>query len=222
MATLVAKKPRKAIEDEQLGDGKPHPGRRMTEAEFVEWCDEWTRAEWVDGEVVMMAPGNTEHEEIQLSVGAGMNGLAEQGDLGKVTGNAIQIRLPGQKRRRLPDLLFVSKDRLHIVKKTYCDGAPDLILEIVSPESLGRDLRDKFLEYEKAGVREYWIVDPQNKRIDAYELGGGKKYREITEVDGKLCSKVIKGFFLRRAWILREKFPSMLTLLKELKIKLPR
>ncbi len=217
MATLVVKKPRKASE-EIIGDRKPHPGRRMTEAEFVEWSDEKTHAEWVDGEVIMMAPGNTEHEEIQLRIGAGMSGLAEEGDLGMVTGNAIQIRLPGQKRRRLPDLLFVAKDRMHIVSSTLIDGAPDLIVEIISPESMGRDLREKFLEYEKAGVREFWLVNPLAKAIDAYEIGSGKKYKQIKEVDGKLCSKVFKGFFLRRAWLLRDKFPSLMELLRELKL----
>ena len=217
MATLVAKKPRKAME-EINGDRKPHPGRRVTEAEFVEWSDDKTFAEWVDGEVIMMDLGNTEHEELQLRIGAGMSGLAEEGDLGVVTGNAIQIRLPGQKRRRLPDLLFVAKDRMHIVKSTLIDGAPDLIVEIISPESMGRDLREKFLEYEKAGVREYWLVNPLAKTIDAYEIGSGKKYKQIKEVDGKLCSKVFKGFFLRRAWLLRDKFPSLMELLRELKL----
>ena len=71
--------------------------------------------------------------------------------------------------------------------------------------------------YEKAGVREYWLVNPVAKTIKAYELVG-KKHAEIAELDGKLSSKVMKGFFLRRAWILRDKFPSIITLLKEMKL----
>ncbi|HEV2292563.1 MAG TPA: hypothetical protein VGR35_01830 [Tepidisphaeraceae bacterium] len=46
----------RASEREEVSDGKPHPGRRMTEEEFVEWCDDKTHAEWVDGEVIVMSP----------------------------------------------------------------------------------------------------------------------------------------------------------------------
>jgi len=217
MSLVIETKPKK-IHANEIGDGKPHPGRRMTEAEFVEWCDDVTRAEWVDGEVIIMDSANEEHDQVHGSVRSGMGALAQDHDLGRVLGDNFQIRLPTQKSRRVPDVLFVTKNRLHIVKHTVCDGAPDLVLEIVSPDSTDRDLRDKFREYEKAGVREYWIINPLAKTIRAYELGGGKTYKEIAESDGKLASKVMKGFFLRRAWILRETFPGITELLKEMKL----
>src|SRR2546423_562680 len=84
MAVLTEKK--RATRPELLGDGKPHPGRRMTEAEFVEWCDEKTRAEWVDGEIVLMEPVSEEHDGLDHSIRSGMDGIAEQNDLGLVYG----------------------------------------------------------------------------------------------------------------------------------------
>ncbi len=215
MSVLIEKK--KRVRKEFPGDGKSHPGRRMTEAEFAAWCDEWTRAEWVDGEVIMMDDVTGEHDEIHHSVKSGMDGVADAFDLGVIRGDNFPIRLASQRRRRYPDLLFVAKHRLHILQGTSCEGAPDMVVEIVSQDSTERDWREKFLEYEKAGVREYWIIDPLSKCLEAYELVG-RKYKKIAEVDGKLCSKVLKGFHLRRAWLLRARFPSMMTLLKELKL----
>ena len=213
---LAIEKKRKRRAEEWLGDGKPHPGRRMTESEFVEWCDDVTRAEWVDGEVIVMDSSNEDHDEIHGSVESGMRCLAQDRGLGIVRGDNFQVRLNSRK-RRMPDILFVAKNRVHILKRTVCDGVPDLILEIVSPDSIDRDVREKYMEYEKAGVREYWIVNPIEKSIKAFELIG-KKFHQIAEADGKISSKVLKGFFLRQAWILRDKFPTVLALLKEMKL----
>lgn len=204
--------------DEIGGDVKPHPGRRMTEEEFVEWCDGKTRAEWVDGEVIIIEPDNIDHDWIQGGVKSAMLGVSEAQDAGAVCGGSFFVRLPGQRRRRLPDILFVSKARLHLLKQTVCDGAPDLVVEIVWPESTARDVREKYFEYQKAGVKEYWILNPNAKTIEVHGLGSDGKYAPVADVKGKLSSKVLKGFFLRREWMQQPKFPSMLTLLKEMKL----
>jgi hypothetical protein len=54
------------IEQNEAKEGKSHPGRGMTAREFEQWLDVWTRAEWVDGEVVMMAPSNLDHAEFSM------------------------------------------------------------------------------------------------------------------------------------------------------------
>ena len=76
------------------------------------------------------------------------------------------VRLPDPLRRgREPDLIFVRKERLPLLKPTYFDGAPDLVVEVASPESLGRDRGEKFVEYERAGVEEYWLIDPDRSTL---------------------------------------------------------
>jgi hypothetical protein len=100
--------------EQWLGDGKLYPGCRMTEAEFVEWCDDVTRAEWVDGEVIMILQ-QFEHDEVHFGLKSGM-GLCRSNRSGIVKGDNFQVRLPGQRRRRTPDLIFISKERLGIVK----------------------------------------------------------------------------------------------------------
>ncbi|MDB5293010.1 MAG: hypothetical protein JWL69_4251, partial [Phycisphaerales bacterium] len=102
---------------------------------------------------------------------------------------------------RLPDVLFVEKAREEIILENHVEGAPDLIMEVVSPDSIDRDWREKYQEYEKAGVREYWLIDLAGQKIEAHALVDGK-FRRIPQTDGKTESEVLKGFHLRREWVI--------------------
>src|SRR2546421_10584476 len=113
-------------------EGKSHPGRRMTAREFEQWLDVWTRAEWVDGEVVIMAPSSLDHAEFSMWLHALLQLFTEHHGLGRVFGTEVLVRLPKQRRRRLPDVMFVAAGRSKILQKTVIDGAPDLIIEVVS------------------------------------------------------------------------------------------
>lgn len=203
---------------EEAEDQKPHPGRRLTEEEFVAWCGPKTRAEWVDGEVILMAPASFDHVNISDWLVAILRVFVAHRDLGTVLSREFFVRFPKQKRRRLPDLLFVSKARRQIIKKQVADGAPDLIIEVVSPDSESRDWRDKYLEYERAGVREYWVIDPMSKQVEAYVLTDAG-YAQIAEQNGKLTSTVLSGFFLKVEWLWQTPLPSELKVLRELGVR---
>jgi Uma2 family endonuclease len=172
----------------------------MNEEEFVAWCDEDTDAEFVDGEVIMPTPASIEHEDMATWLCVLLRLFVELHGLGLVLGAGnSQVRLrPGL--RRNPDLIFLSKDRMFLRRENDIDGAPDLIVEFVSPESTVRDWHDKFRDYEAAGVLEYWIVDPQLKRLDVYALGGDRHFHLLEESDGKIFSKVLSGFWIKLAW----------------------
>ncbi len=71
-----------------------------------------------------------------------------------------------------PDLIFISAARLKIIGKKKIEGAPDIVAEVLSPSTAYYDLRHKREEYRKAGVREYWIVDPMEASIEIYENTG--------------------------------------------------
>lgn len=200
-----------------LVDMKQHPGRRMTEAEFVKWCTRKTRAEWVDGRVVVLRPDTVDEDRMTIC-GMLMRFIADECDVGTVLRN-FHVRFNALRTRRAPDFLFVARRRTKILKSDVCDGAPDLILEIVSQESAVRDIREKFFEYQKAGVQEYWLAIPALRSFIAYALGDDKKYRELKAIRGKLRSKVLKGFYLNCDWIERDKkFPSLPDILREMKL----
>lgn len=199
-------------------EGRPVPGVRMTEQEFEAWCDPGVKAEWVNGEVILISPENAESVDLGGWLNAVLRLFVEQRDLGRVFGRDFMVRLPRQRRRRVPDLLFLSRSRLDLLRPTFLDGAPDLIIEMVSPDSQTRDRRDKFDEYQKAGIREYWIIDPAGHHIEAYALVNNR-FQRIEEVDGKLASTVLPGFYLRPDWLRRPKLPPVARILRELGVR---
>lgn len=197
-------------------NASPPTPRRMTEEEFVAWCDEDTKAEWVNGEVIVMTPANTKHVRVSNFLLVLLWTYARRKRLGEVMAGDETIRFDALKQRRVPDLLFVTAARSAIVTPSHIEGPPDLILEVVSPDSSARDWRDKYLAYEAAGVQEYWIVDPMAQRVQAYTLGEDKRYTLIPERDGKIRSAVLAGFVLKPDWLWQDPLPEPLDILKDL------
>lgn len=206
------------IETLEMTDTPPHPGRRLTEAEFVEWCTDSTWAEWVDGEVILMSPVNFEHAELFRFLLSVVGTYIDDRDLGTVLTEPFQIRFGRMRRRRSPDIIFISRERSEIIKYAHIEGAPDLVIEIVSPDSQSRDRREKYLEYQSAGVREYWIIDPLSKTVEAHSLTRGR-YGQIAKVDDRIPSSVLSGFYLKPQWLWRAKLPKVSEVLRELSAK---
>jgi Uma2 family endonuclease len=180
--------------------------RRMTEEEFEAWALAGdVRAEWVEGEVILISPANIDHEDVIAWLLTLMRLHAAKHNLGKVGGSNVMLRL--KNRRRLPDLFFIAKGRESIIKKTHLDGPADLIVEVVSPDSQSRDRRDKFLEYEANGVREYWIIDPISRQAEFYLLQESK-YVSIQTPEGILRSATLAGFWIKVEWLWQNPLPN--------------
>jgi Uma2 family endonuclease len=204
-----------SLQSSDVSDIKPHPGRSMTEEEFVEWSgDAWV--EWVDGEVVVMSPVNLRHAILFSFLFPLLQGFVEQRGAGQALTEPFQMRLGKQRRRRSPDVMFVATERLSALQTNHLEGPADLVFEIVSPDSLARDWREKYLEYEAASVREYCVIDPMAQRVEAYALNVDSRYRPIPETDGKINSLVLPGFYLRPTWFWQEKLPKVLETLREM------
>lgn len=196
----------------------PSYPKYISEAEFVEWCDEDSMAEFVDGEVIVHSPASVRHERISTFLGGLLLLFIDKHNLGQLfSGGHTQIRLrPGL--RRMPDIIFISKSRSSVLCKNHIEGAPDLVVEIVSPDSLTRDWRDKYFEYEEAGVKEYWIIDPLSERMDIYSLTEGGNYELILLQEGILHSRLLPGFWLNPHWLWQEPQPNVLDIARELKL----
>ena len=208
---------REAIGQYEIPKGSAPP-ERMSFEEFLAWCDEDTWAEWVDGEVVVLTPANLKHQYVGLFLAGLLSEFVVFHKLGKVMIAPFLVRLPEPLRRgREPDILYVSNERISLLKESYCDGAPDLIVEITSPESLARDRGEKYVEYEAAGVKEYWLVDPDRQQAEFYRLGENRRYRSILPDErGVFESEVLPGFRLKADWLWREPLPSVVACLKEM------
>ena len=198
----------------------PVEPRRMTRhlvtyEEFLAWADEDTLAEWIDGEVVMYSPASRRHQEIGLFLGQVIGLHVEYSGAGKILVPPFQMKLAQSGRE--PDLLFVAKTNLGRLKETYLDGPADLVVEIVSPESVGRDRGVKFYEYEQAGIPEYWLIDPQTKRAEFYQLTAANQYRLVQpDAEGTYRSAVLPDFWLRVEWLWQEPLPSLIRTLAEI------
>ena len=127
------------------------------------------------------------------------------------------MKEPDGKRRhgRAPDLMFVAKENLHRVKSNYLDGPADLVIEIISPGSKRIDREEKFDEYQKGGVPEYWYFDPKTKEAKFFLLDEKGKYQPVLpDAEGIVRSTSIEGFFIKTEWLWRSPKPSVIEVLK--------
>ncbi len=185
-----------------LPSTRPLPAGKISYEQFLEWLDEDTWAEWVDGEVQLMSPVSSEHQEVGSFLIALLKLYVTYRQLGVVRYEPFQMKTGADLPGRSPDILFVSNARRHLLRRTYLDGAADLVVEIVSAESEQRDRVQKFSEYERGGVREYWLIDPERRQAEFYVLGEDGKYAlQMKGEQGVYRSTVLEGFWLRVEWL---------------------
>ena len=171
-------------------------------------------AEWIDGEVIEFMSASDRHQDLSYFLGSVLRVFVEEKDLGIIRTAPMTIKL--STRGREPDLFFVAKNRLDKLKKNYFDGAPDLIIEIISPESRGRDRGDKFYEYEVAGVKEYWIIDYEREKVEFYNLADDGFFQMVyADETNTFHSQVLLNLPLNVSWLWQEKLPNLLQVLKE-------
>jgi Uma2 family endonuclease len=113
--------------------------------------------------------------------------------------------------------MFVTRDHLDQIKPTYLDGPADLVVEVISPDSVGRDRGDKFVEYEQAGIPEYWLIDPDREQAEFYELGLDGRYRlALGGRSGTYRSQALQGFPLNLEWLWQDPSPKPLEIVRQL------
>ncbi|MCC7368858.1 MAG: Uma2 family endonuclease [Chloroflexi bacterium] len=183
--------------------------RHMTLEEFLTWDHEGLRAEWVDGDVVVMSPAQAVHQRIIFFLARMIAEYCEQHDLGEVFIAGMRLLLASRPSGRDPDIMFLTTAHLDRVDGAFVHGPADLVIEVVSPESEERDRATKFLEYEAAGIPEYWLVDPLRQDVIFHELGADGHYHPGTiSADGIYTSQALEGFRLKVDWLWREPLPT--------------
>ena len=172
-----------------------HEKRKFTYQDHCKLPPE-IRAEILDGELLMCASPNTRHQRISRKIEISLCNWVEKKDLGEVLNAPMDVVLSPYDVVQ-PDILFVSKERSKIITEPNIQGAPDLVIEILSPGDEKRDTVRKKAIYEKYGVKEFWIVDPDIKSISVFYLEK-KLFREkeVYTHEQVLESAVLPGFSL--------------------------
>jgi Uma2 family endonuclease len=186
---------------------RPH---RVSWEEFHDAWDNERRTEWVDGEIIEVSPENIRHGLVTGFLFELFRHAVRSGRPGVVLFTNILVRLSRRPSGRLPDVAYVANEHLDRLKETFIDGAPDLIVEIVSPRSDRRDHQDKLAEYEAEGVPEYWIIDEPRKEALFYVLDADGKYQLIaTDEDGVYTSTVLPNLRVRVSWFWQWPLPDL-------------
>jgi Uma2 family endonuclease len=177
---------------------------RMTYEEFLAWANEDVHAEWVDGEVIVHMPPKDPHQTLVEFLYQVIGFFVRVFDLGRLRVAPFELRLHPDGPAREPDLMYLSRAHLDRLMPERVAGAPDLIVEIVSDDSVHRDRVDKFDEFEAAAVPEFWVIDnrPHRRQAFFYQLGPSGHYQRIApDADGAYHSAVLPGFWLRVNWL---------------------
>ena len=146
-----------------------------------------------EGRLVMPPHPTRTHQEVLKRLFLALNTFVESRGLGTVFLAPLPVRLwPGKIRE--PDIFFIAREHQDRIGERFC-GVPDLVIEITSPSTLRTDRVEKFVEYARAGVQEYWIVDPAQRSVEVYILvEGAYVLHGHWKGEGEALSRLLSGF----------------------------
>lgn len=143
---------------------------RFTADDIWDTPDDGKRYEVIDGALFVTPPPNWGHQRGLNKIGTRVSHHVYTHDLGEVVQAPIGVVLDEENGVE-PDLVYVPKARLHIITERGLVGAPDLVVEVLSPRTRSRDLGIKLRRYAAAGVPHYWTLDPRTRTLTARHLG---------------------------------------------------
>jgi Uma2 family endonuclease len=160
--------------------------------EVYQMLPEGTLAELIDGRIYMTPPPNLEHQDISMAISGEIYvALRKKKLVGKVYTSPVGVFLDEVENAIQPDIVFVSTKNKALLRKDAIHGSPDFMLEILSPSNKNHDRKTKKNLYERFGIKEYWIVDPDLREAVGYKIVKGT-YHEFFRGVGKIQSKVLK------------------------------
>ncbi len=187
----------------------PAEKRKYSFSDHLSW-DESDRVELLDGELIMMAPPARIHQEISVEL---MRQLANflEGKRCRVYHVPFAVRLFEQDGDTPEDVKTVVEPDISVVcdpgklDGRGCKGAPDMVMDILSPSTQRHDRLVKLDLYQRAGVREYWIVDPDSRTVQVFLLEHGSVLpHEVYERDAVAKVNVLDGCFIELTKVFKE------------------
>lgn len=166
-----------------------------TAEKYLARPDDGQRYEVIQGELLMAPAPNVRHQEVSFALARILDDFVRSKGLGKVYISPVDVVLGDDMVE--PDVVFVSNERAGIVGRERINGAPDLVVEVLSLSTSVRDLRAKWDIYARSGVREYWVVNPEAETVSVMALDEEGNYRIfVEEAQGETAvrSRVLEGF----------------------------
>jgi Uma2 family endonuclease len=183
----------------------------MSWEEFLDWCDEG-QSEWVDGKGIAYVSNSALHVRRVKFLATLLDIYVRIFDLGEVFAENLLVRLPTRPSGRMPDIFVVGRDQLDRIHQQWVEGPPLLGIEYLSEDSVERDLVDKRAEYERAGMREYPVIDARPGRFTFLflRLDDAGHYQEVApDAQGRYHSEVLPGFWLDPIWFWQDPLPDV-------------
>jgi Uma2 family endonuclease len=167
---------------------------KMTYDEYCLLPEDRNQYELIDGELIVTPSPTRRHQEIVGRLYSRLLVYVESQSLGEVYVAPLDT-IFNKYTVLQPDILFVSRERLGEVAKERIEGAPDLVVEVLSPSTVDRDRRRKLAVYSQFGVREYWIVDPESRTMELYQrIGEGLQLTRQFSSGETFESQLLSGF----------------------------
>jgi Uma2 family endonuclease len=169
---------------------------KLTFEQFRQLPNDGKRYELIHGEVHLTPAPNTRHQSVVHNLDISLGPYVQKNKLGEVWEAPLDVRL-GADTALQPDLIFISNARAGIILENWIAGAPDLVVEVLSPSTAAHDRATKLPIYAEAGVPEVWLIDSQAITVEVLKLQG-KKYLVETTLAGEqvLTSDLFPGWQL--------------------------
>lgn len=188
---------------------------QITVEQYFAMVGDGQKADLIDGAIYMASPDTFVNDQIAGFMATLLRGHVETRDLGRVLGSRFSFVL-SPVRAPEPDVAFVAKERLHLIGHHSMDGGPDVAIEVVSRDSRERDYGDKKRLYLDAGVAEYWIIDPIQRRAELHRLEAGRYDIVPLERNRIFRSKAVSGFWIDVDWLFANPLPKAMEKLQEI------
>ena len=159
---------------------RANPGVKLTYDDFLLFPDDGKRHELIDGEHYVTPSPSRRHQAIVWNLIVRIGTYLESNPVGRAFGAPFDVVF-SQFDVVEPDLLFISNDRLEVLTTKNVQGAPNLVVEIGSPSTRRRDEIIKRKLYERFGVEEYWVIDPEIETIAVFRHVG-EHYQRVLEL----------------------------------------
>lgn len=179
-----------------------NPGRPLTYEDYARLPADGRRYQVLDGELYVTPAPTTFHQKVSFRLGLEVGLHVESRELGLVLQAPVDVLL-GRHGIVQPDLLFVAKSRLAIVEDALVRGAPDLVIEILSPSTRELDRLKKARVYQDHGVAGYWIVDPETTSIGDWGLVDGAFVLRANVTEGAFAPEAFPGLQIDLARLFR-------------------